>query len=224
MAINFRKLLEDSKQFILASFGSPSTPQAPQTNESTFSVQNLISKAQPFIRAIKGLAPTRSPAEISSPGLFGNMPRSSEPFTQRGTRGTAPQDILLNPGETFIEPGLKKLGVKGALPVVAGLTADILAPGPGEYGKVPKVFAGFKDLTTKVLERLKGKSIVSKQFISDLTSMPELKQAERDLIRNIVGDFDKEVPVQDFANRVKTELLPLKISKPKINYEEQIMP
>ena len=75
--------------------------------------------------------------------------------------------------------------------------------------KLP-VYKGEKDLTTKILERLKGKSVTSKQEILDLSNMGDLKQVERDLIRNVVGDFDKDVPVKEFANKVKTELLPLK--------------
>lgn len=72
-----------------------------------------------------------------------------------------------------------------------------------------RIFKGFQDLTTKILDKLKGRSTVSKQFISDLTNSPDLKQAERDLIRGVVNDFGDDVPVQDFANKVKTELLPL---------------
>lgn len=76
----------------------------------------------------------------------------------------------------------------------------------------PKVFQGFKDLTTKVLERLKGKSVASKQEILDFTNMPELKQAERDLVRSVVNEYkEAKIPVQEFANKVKTELLPLEV-------------
>ena len=93
-----------------------------------------------------------------------------------------------------------------------GLTIDPLALGTGltKVSKVPQAFKGFKDLTTSILNRLKGKSITSKQEILDFTNMPELKQAERDLIRNIAGDYPDKIPVQEFANKVKTELLPLK--------------
>ena len=95
-------------------------------------------------------------------------------------------------------------------------------------GSQPPVFMGFSDLTTKVLERLKGKSITSKQEILDFTNMPELKQAERDLIRNVANDFGKDVPVQEFANKVKTELLPLKArmssTKSKDMYSKYEMP
>ena len=120
----------------------------------------------------------------------------------------------LSPGMEAIRPGLEKVGVPGGLAFGIGLGVDVVTPGPGET----KVFKGFQDLTTKVLDRLKGKTTVSKQFISDLTNMPELKQAERDLIRNVVGDYKGDVPVQDFANKVKTELLPLKSNKHKDLY------
>ena len=74
------------------------------------------------------------------------------------------------------------------------------------------VFKGFQDLSTKLLEKLKGRSTVSKQFISDLTNSPDLKQPERDLIRNVLKDHGDTVSVPDFANRVKSELLPLEAS------------
>jgi hypothetical protein len=75
-------------------------------------------------------------------------------------------------------------------------------------------FEGFKDVTTKVLDELKGKSTISKQFLLDSANRPDLKQAERDLIRTVANEFPTTVPVREFANRVKTELLPLKPSTP----------
>ncbi|MEK6829238.1 MAG: hypothetical protein AABY15_03860, partial [Nanoarchaeota archaeon] len=105
--------------------------------------------------------------------------------------------------------------------------------------KVPPIFKGFKDLTTKILERLKGKTITSKQEILDFTNMPELKQAERDLIRNVLNDyevkgvgkefftgreFNKKIPVQEFANKVKMELLPLKRGKAVFGHESVSLP
>lgn len=83
--------------------------------------------------------------------------------------------------------------------------------------KAPSIFKGFKDLTTKVLERLKGKAITSKQEILDFTNMSELKQAERDLIRNVAEDYKGQIPVQEFANKVKTELLPLTTVKSNVS-------
>ncbi|MDI7104498.1 hypothetical protein, partial [Klebsiella pneumoniae] len=58
-----------------------------------------------------------------------------------------------------------------------------------KVAKAPTEFKGFKDLTTKVLGRLEGRSEVSKQFISDLTNSGDLKQAERDLIRSVLSDY-----------------------------------
>ena len=52
--------------------------------------------------------------------------------------------------------------------------------------KAPQVFEGFTDLSTKLLEKLKGRIEVSKQFISDLTNAPDLKQVEKDIIRNVL--------------------------------------
>ncbi len=74
----------------------------------------------------------------------------------------------------------------------------------------PEVFKGFNDITTAVLNRLAGRASVSKQFISDLTNSPDLKQAERDIIREKLADYpDGNIPVKEFADKVKAELLPL---------------
>lgn len=72
-----------------------------------------------------------------------------------------------------------------------------------------EAFGGFDDVSTKLVEKLKGKSNVSKQFISDLSNSPDLKQSERDLIRKMLKDEGDEVNVPEFANKVKSELLPL---------------
>ena len=71
------------------------------------------------------------------------------------------------------------------------------------------IFQGFSDITTNVLNKLKGKSVVNKQFIQDLTNAPEMRQAERDIIREEVKDAPKKVNVKEFADRVKTRLVPL---------------
>ena len=75
----------------------------------------------------------------------------------------------------------------------------------------PTVFKGFKDLTTRVLEDLKGRSQVSKQFISDLANKPELRQSEREIIREVLKEAPENVSIGEFANKVKTKLLPLKV-------------
>lgn len=80
----------------------------------------------------------------------------------------------------------------------------------GAFGRgSEEVFNGYKDLTTKVLNDLQGRSLVSKEFISNLTNKPALKQPERDLIRSVLEEFDGQVNVQEFADKVKARLLPL---------------
>ena len=81
--------------------------------------------------------------------------------------------------------------------------------------RVEPVGFGKEGLSTKTLETLKGREKVSKQFISDLSNADDLKQAERDLIRRILADMPNEVSVQEFTNRVKGDLLPLKRNLPR---------
>ena len=59
---------------------------------------------------------------------------------------------------------------------------------------------------------------MSKQYILDATNRGELKQVERDLIRDLVEKEGDTVNVSDFAKKVKAELLPLKISKARDMY------
>lgn len=91
-------------------------------------------------------------------------------------------------------------------------------------------FKGFNDITTHVLDNLEGKSTVSKQFISDLTNKPELKQAERDVIRTALADYPdgSNVPVKEFADKVHAELLPLEVTssmdRQTAQYEQVSLP
>jgi len=64
----------------------------------------------------------------------------------------------------------------------------------------PETFKGFTDLSTKLLEKLKGRSTVSRQFIEDMTNQPDLKQAERDLIRRVLGESDGGTKVYHGTN------------------------
>lgn len=67
------------------------------------------------------------------------------------------------------------------------------------------------NLTTNTLQKLEGKLKVSRQFISDLTNQPDLKQTERELIRDVLSrQKGDKIDVKNFAKDVKIELLPLK--------------
>lgn len=74
------------------------------------------------------------------------------------------------------------------------------------------IYQGETDLTLKTLEKLKGRDTVSKQYISDLTNTGDLKQAERDVIRGVLSEYPDgaQIPVREFAEKAKSELLPLK--------------
>ena len=81
--------------------------------------------------------------------------------------------------------------------------------------KPQNVFEGFKDLSTKLLEDLKGKSVVDKKFIEQrlVSSDLNLKQVEKDLIRSKLANYPDRFEVSDFAENIKTDLLPLTIKK-----------
>lgn len=99
---------------------------------------------------------------------------------------------------------------------ISDINNDTLKYGPQSNNAL--IYQGETDLTLKTLEKLKGRTTVSKQFISDLTNSPDLKQTERDIIRTALDQYPAgaQIPVKDFADVVKAELLPLKI---KENYD-----
>ena len=76
------------------------------------------------------------------------------------------------------------------------------------------IATGYKNegnLTTKILKDLEGKTTVSKQYILDATNRGELKQVERDITRQVLENMKGDtINVKEFADKVKSELLPLK--------------
>lgn len=98
----------------------------------------------------------------------------------------------------------------------------------GEDGAQALAYPGETDLTLKTLEKLKGRTTVSKQYISDLSNASDLKQPERDILRTALDQYldGAQIPVQQFADTVKTDLLPLNVNdeyKPSI-YESVALP
>ena len=92
-------------------------------------------------------------------------------------------------------------------------TLDIARDVVEGRGAIPKAlspFGGYKDMTTGILDDLKGKSLVNKQYIEDLVKQPSTRQAERDLALNVLKDYPQgKIPVKEFADKMKTDLLPL---------------
>lgn len=131
-----------------------------------------------------------------------------------GTQDVVPKGFSEQVGQaTEMSTGSRTLGMG------AGLVAAIASPDPiGDFkaGKKlvqeagPKVFEGFTDLSTKVVERLKGKSSVSPQFIKDLAKGADVKEAEKKIITDVLSEYkDGKVPVDEFAAKVRTNLVPL---------------
>lgn len=83
----------------------------------------------------------------------------------------------------------------------------------GENGVTSLMYEGEVDLSTKLLEKLRGRDTISKQFISDITNSGDIKQVERDIFRNILAQYPDgaQIPVSEFTEKVKAELLPLTI-------------
>ena len=72
-------------------------------------------------------------------------------------------------------------------------------------------YTGTDKLTLKTIEKLKGKVTVSKQYISDLTNSGDIKQAERDAVREVLKEYPDatNILVKEFADKVNASLLPL---------------
>lgn len=77
----------------------------------------------------------------------------------------------------------------------------------------PPMFQRVQDLTLKTFERLKGKTTVSKQFISDLTKGAEMRSGEREAIQEVLKEYKEgsTITVADFISKVQATLLPLTV-------------
>lgn len=88
-----------------------------------------------------------------------------------------------------------------------GLAALDVFPGKPSKKLIIPTFKGLRNLSTTIVEKLRGRTTVSKQFISDLTNSPDVRQVERELIREVLEDSPATIPVKEFAERVETKLL-----------------
>ncbi|MFA7287035.1 MAG: hypothetical protein WC052_05230 [Patescibacteria group bacterium] len=71
-------------------------------------------------------------------------------------------------------------------------------------------YKGSSELSSTILERLKGRTTVSKQFIKDLSNSSDIRKPERDIVLSVLENFpEKKVSVQEFADAMQKELLPL---------------
>ena len=86
---------------------------------------------------------------------------------------------------------------------------DILPFGALRRKIIQETVEGVGGLTTKTIERLRGKEFVSKQFIEDLTRMKDVRKVDRELILEKLKEFGEKVNIKKFVNKVKLELLDL---------------
>ncbi len=161
-----------------------------QSGQTPFSDQGDITS----LAGTQSLKQPRTPNPLPN-ALYGAL-RPSQEAPRAERIGFAAGS--LSPGSELLTPALEKKGVSPIFAGAAGLLADIATPGPGE----------FRGLTTKTLSRLPKSGTVSRQFVEDLAKMADVKKAEKDVIARVLGE-DAKLDVQDFSNRVKTELLPL---------------
>jgi len=86
----------------------------------------------------------------------------------------------------------------------AGGAVDVPATTVAKAG-----FQGAKNLTTKVLDQLKGKTSVSRQFIEDQLKREGVKEAEKAAVQKALANHGDKVDVQKLADDVEESLLPL---------------
>lgn len=138
-----------------------------------------------------GFLPLLSAAFITSPRIAGEL------LGALGIPAKFIDDVLVALQKAFnagmVSPGDRLLGKTGE-GVSDYVSGYIQKPRIGlQIEDVSKQgFQGFEDLSTKLLEKLKGRTTVSRQFIEDLSNSPDLKQAERDLIRRILGETGED--------------------------------
>ena len=154
-----------------------------------------------FARGIAGRAIKERIKFMNDPnraikGMFEAIEKHYQPKVPPGALN---QRLFGPPGEKVGPIGMGIEDVSGGTPP----TSPKAPPG------VDAGFQGLEGLTLKTIEKLKGKTSVSKQFISDLTNSGDLKQAERDMIRKALEGEGDKVDVKKFAEKVQTELLPL---------------
>ena len=149
-------------------------------------------------------SPVDSPEKIMEEKKMSLLPSETDKIRKEQAMNSG--GILV--GDTYVDPlfsgGLKKIGTKAAKEIVVPAVVK------------SDVFEGFTDLSTHVLEKLKGFGNVSEKFIIDTMQNVKgnigLKQPEQNIYTNALFDTveNGKVNAKLFADRVKQDLLPLK--------------
>ena len=188
-------------------FGSKalSTPEGMQNATLSFGVGGVAKAIKPVVKeAVKSIekiadtwTPTTQAIEEGRKIFQKNLDES------RG-RSIDEAERVLDQFDRDIERGNYKpwKHLKGFTPPKQ--TSQIIAK------EAKPAFEGLKDLSTSIVEKLKGRTTVSKQFISDLTKSSDVKLSEKNIINNVLESSPDNISVADFAKKVHDELLPLK--------------
>lgn len=116
--------------------------------------------------------------------------------------GLTVEDVSQRPKNIAIDMGkqvLPKLTIE-SVPVIQ--QTSILPTSP---------FKGLKGLSTRIIEKLKGKTSVSRQYIEDLAKSQDVRKTEKELIDRILSTIKGDkIDVAMFAEKISAELLPLK--------------
>jgi hypothetical protein len=99
-------------------------------------------------------------------------------------------NVLLNPGTAIVTPKLKGLGVSPLIAGGIGLGLDILAPGPGEFGKGKGLSKLGKKTITKESEELAEKGAVK---LNKLTTTPKS-------VEPLIQEARKYKSAEEFVN------------------------
>lgn len=84
-------------------------------------------------------------------------------------------------------------------------------------------FEGYSDVTTRVLEKLQGKKVVSRDFIENSLREQGIRDQEREITQEVLAEYGdrKSIPVKEFAEKIQERLMPLEIEKQGANTWEE---
>lgn len=171
-----------------------------------------------FIPLLK-VAPFASPRAVGAMlDLLGTSGRYAKTFLEK----VAPNGAQF-PGDRADVLGKTQGYLKRNPPSLGMGIKDINKMSPEERGALPsspkalganapETFEGFKDITTNLLDDLKGRSTVSKQYVLDALNRQGITKGEREAVDFVLKDAPKNISVKQFADEVKAQLLPLKAS------------
>lgn len=83
-------------------------------------------------------------------------------------------------------------------------------------------FEGYSDITTKTLDKIEGKKVVSRQFIENSLKEQGMKEQERAIVEEVLKEYEgkKTIPAKEFAEKVHERLMPIEIKEVDPKWED----